>query len=235
MGAPTDLPAEIPAEMPAGVTHVIIRGGSFDPPTLAHVETACRARAAWQPEAFLLFVPAAQSPHKDHGPRASEDDRLAMLRLAIAGVPRAGISSVELDRPPPSYTIDTLRVLRARWPEARAWRLLMGSDQAIQFHRWRSPREIIALAPPLVVVRPPHRSRAEVVDALVRTEAWSKAELEQWGDWVAPVRPRAGSATHVRAALARGERARLDLAPEVLAYIASRGLYGCAPGASGGA
>lgn len=223
-----------PSEIPRGCTHVLVRGGSFDPPTRVHIEVALEARTSWSPEAFVLFVPAARSPLKDASPRASDDDRLAMLRLALQGVPGCGLSRIELDRPPPSYTVDTLRLLRARAPWVRQWRLLIGSDQAAQFHRWRESREVIALAPPLVVVRPPHRCADDVIADLASSGAWSPAERDAWASRIAPMLPRAGSATGVRAALARGERPERDLARAVLDYIVSRGLYGCGAGASPG-
>src|ERR671936_550065 len=87
-------------------------GGTFDPVHLGHLASA--EEAAYRlclPR--VLFVPAQRQPLKDAGPHASAADRLAMLRLAVADNPCFAVSTAELDRPAPSYTVDTLRALRA--------------------------------------------------------------------------------------------------------------------------
>jgi nicotinate-nucleotide adenylyltransferase len=152
------------------ITTVVLFGGTFDPPHLAHAQLAHEARdraAADHPgSAWLLAVPAARSPHKSAGPIASDAHRAAMLRLAFADVPRAAVWTDELDRaaaaraaakPDASFAIDTLRRARA-WLDAHGGsavtlRLLIGADQALALHRWREPAALIALAPPLIMLR----------------------------------------------------------------------------------
>ena len=91
-------------------------GGTFDPIHLAHLAVAEAARDALGLER-VLFIPAGEPPHKpgqaDH--RRGEH-RLAMVELAIAGNPAFAASRIELDRPGPSYTVDTLEALAARRP-----------------------------------------------------------------------------------------------------------------------
>jgi nicotinate-nucleotide adenylyltransferase len=136
----------------------IVFGGSFDPPHRAHVQLPRRAAEAIGAER-VLYVPARINPLKGDAPPASPKDRLAMLRLAIAGDPRCEIRTLELDREGPSYTVDTLRTLAAEaaaaTPSARLV-LLVGSDTALGFPKWRTPDEIARHADVAVMMRPPH-------------------------------------------------------------------------------
>lgn len=217
--------------VPQRVGQLIVFGGSFDPPTRAHLELARAARDAAVPDAWLVLVPAARSPHKDTAPSASNEDRLAMLGLAVRAVPRAVVWTDELDRASagqPSYMIQTIRRLGSLWPHPPALRLLIGADQAIAFDRWRDARALIQLAEPLVLLREPIDTEAALIDRLAATGAWSKAELDQWGRWIAPVGTIPASATQVRAALAGGgPDAELEplLDPAVLSYIRAHQLY----------
>lgn len=128
----------------------LVFGGSFDPPTLAHV--VLPQAAALSLEAHRVrYVPAAISPHKTDTPPVAAEHRLCMLRLTLAGWDQAVIDLQELDREGPSYTIDTLEALAEQDPCVR--RLLMGSDQAVVFHRWHRWNDIIALAEPVVLLR----------------------------------------------------------------------------------
>ncbi len=92
-------------------------------------------------------------PLKPHGPRASAEHRLAMLRLAIAGEPQVKVSALEIDRGGVSYTVDTLRTIRQQFPDAKLF-FLMGADALHDLPNWREPTEILRLATPLVVRRP---------------------------------------------------------------------------------
>jgi nicotinate-nucleotide adenylyltransferase len=127
-------------------------GGTFDPVHWGHLRLAecCEQQASLDD---VAFVPAAQQPHKPHTPRASDADRVAMLELAIAGRPTWSVSTIEIDRGGRSYTVETLRELRARLPDAELF-LLMGADSLADLPRWREAAEICRLATPLVVRRP---------------------------------------------------------------------------------
>jgi nicotinate-nucleotide adenylyltransferase len=126
-------------------------GGSFDPPHLAH---RALAEAALSQLALgrVVWMPAAQSPHKAGRVLASDADRVAMLRLQTAGEPRFEIDERELHRPGPSYTVDTLRELRAAQPGTDWW-LVIGQDQYAHFDTWRDWREIVRLAGLAVAAR----------------------------------------------------------------------------------
>ncbi len=128
-----------------------IFGGSFDPVHQGHLElaTCCWRQAKLE---TVWFVPTACQPHKPRGPRATDADRLAMLKLAIADRPEFAVSTVELDRGGMSYTVDTLEAIHAGQPQAELF-FLMGADSLKDLPHWREPARICELATPLVVHR----------------------------------------------------------------------------------
>lgn len=208
------------------VRTLIVFGGTFDPPHKAHVHLPLLAarhleRVLDEPKGvWVLYVPAARSPHKSHGPAATDAQRLAMLELAVGHLPRTAVWSDEIDRaaasPGPSYTIDTLRRLR-RWLDEHggedvSLRLLIGQDQAAKLQTWREPDAIIALAPPLVMARP---------------GSDSSGDSGSGGLAVLPIGTLDASSTAVRAALAAGDEPALRrlLDAPVAAYITREGLY----------
>jgi nicotinate-nucleotide adenylyltransferase len=126
-------------------------GGTFDPVHLGHVAMA-EAAAACAGLDRVLLVPAGEPPHR--GPAtAPASDRLEMCRLAAAGHPGLEVSDVELRRPGPSYTVDTLRTLAEERPGDEL-DLVLGWDAARDLRSWRSPDEVLRLARLVVVTRP---------------------------------------------------------------------------------
>lgn len=134
-----------------GAARLGVLGGSFDPPHLGHLHAARRARAAFALD-HVVFVPAAHPPHKPERRLASAAQRLTMLALLLADEPDSSVWSVELERAGPSYTVETLRALRALATEARLF-LILGEDNLADFPRWREAEEIVRLAQPIVVHR----------------------------------------------------------------------------------
>ena len=102
----------------------------------------------------ILWIPTG-NPKYRHGAIASNADRLAMLKLALAGEPRYEIDERELGPQATGYTVDTLRALHAEMPKAELY-LLIGADQYQKFREWRSPEEIERLARVAVFPRPGH-------------------------------------------------------------------------------
>jgi nicotinate-nucleotide adenylyltransferase len=127
-------------------------GGSFDPVHHGHLIVAAEARRALG-LTEVRFVPAREQPFKEGRHRAGPDDRLAMLRLAVEGVPGFVVDPRECRRPGPSYTIDTLRELRTEFPEA-ALSLIVGADTVRDFPTWRESEAIRRLATLVILTRP---------------------------------------------------------------------------------
>lgn len=120
-----------------------IFGGTFDPVHDGHVKPVAAACVRFGLDQ-VLWVPARLSPHKGIAPTDSRH-RVAMLALATQGRPDWSISFEELDREPPSYTVDTLRAFSARFLRDELW-LLMGTEALSGFGRWKDPDEILRLA-----------------------------------------------------------------------------------------
>jgi len=196
----------------------LVFGGTFDPPHRGHVAMASAA-ADLVGAAEILVIPAAVNPQRTGAPPAPADERLALVRLAFRGEPRAEVLDLEMSRGGPSYTIDTLRDLAARRPGA-SFRLLIGSDQAVNFTTWRDWREVARLAEPAIVVRPPHEA-ASLAAELRRIHG---ADADRWIARILPLPPTPERSTAIRVALAAG-LAPDDLDPEVAGRCLSRGLY----------
>ncbi|MBU2502993.1 nicotinate (nicotinamide) nucleotide adenylyltransferase [bacterium] len=198
-----------------------VLGGSFDPVHSGHVALGRHLLAGGYGER-LLVIPTARSPHKD-GPRESGSHRLAMLRLAFAGVPGSAIDDRELRRGGVSYTADTLAELAAAHPGCEL-RLAIGQDNLAGFPTWRSPERILELASLLVV------SREVPGPGVPRTPAEARRMLQEArlaGErliWVGDFRESVSS-TGVRAMLAAGGDTAGILHPDVRAYIDAHGLY----------
>jgi nicotinate-nucleotide adenylyltransferase len=127
-------------------------GGSFDPVHHGHLIVA-RVAAEALGLAELRFVPAREQPFKLGRHQAAPEHRAAMLDLAVAGESGFAVERLELDRPGPSYTVDTLRALRERHP-SQPLTLLLGADAAAELEKWRSAAELPGLARIVVFARP---------------------------------------------------------------------------------
>jgi len=202
----------------------LVFGGSFDPPHRGHVAIA-RAAAGLVGADSILVIPAAVNPQRTGTPPSPAADRLAMTRLAFRTEPRAEVLDLETSRGGPSYTIDTLRELARLRPGTR-FRLLVGSDQAINFTTWREWREAERLAEPAIVVRPPHDA-ATLAAELRRLHG---PDADRWIARILPIAPTPERSTAIRAELAAG-RVPDDLDPEVARYVAERGRPGKTAGA----
>ena len=118
-------------------------GGSFDPVHLGHLQVARTARDALNLDQ-VLFIPCRQSPHKEDGTVANEEDRLAMLELATQNLPWATVSEIEMQLPPPSYSWITAEAVREIFPAARLFWLL-GADQWRAIQSWARPEHLAHL------------------------------------------------------------------------------------------
>jgi nicotinate-nucleotide adenylyltransferase len=190
------------------VTRIGIFGGTFDPPHIGHLIVAQDAWAALGLDR-VVFMPAAVPPHKADLAITPAALRLEMIRAAVAGDPRFEVSDLELRRAGPSYTVDTLRELRARDPEVALF-FLLGVDQFRDLHLWREPEELARLAT-LVVVSRGGEAVTTKPGLPHRLLEVTRIDL---------------SATALRARVAAGEPIRYLVPEAVAAVIGREGLYG---------
>lgn len=126
-------------------------GGSFDPVHVAHVALARQALAQLA-LAELRWMPVGE-PWQKARALAPPEHRAAMVALAMAGEPRFALERAELDRAGPTYTLDTVRALRAAEPEVD-WTLVLGEDQFASLHTWHGWRELLGSVRLAVAGRP---------------------------------------------------------------------------------
>jgi len=175
----------------------------------AHLAIAEQARAQLALD-HVLFVPAWIPPHKPGNEAAATRaaHRLAMLRLALDGNPAFAIDTCEIERQGMSFTVDTLRDLRARLGAAAELSLLIGADNWAIFHTWRAPDEIMQLSRVVVYPRPGYPQP----DTAGRVAALQGPAFDLSASWL-------------RARIAAGASVRYLVPESVRAYIAAHQLY----------
>ena len=189
----------------AAPERVGLLGGSFDPPHLGHLWMAREARRHWQLDAVWL-LPAFQPPHKDV--RAPYADRAAMARLLASAEPWLQVDESEAARGGASYTLDTVRALKARHGGALRFSLILGADSLAELESWHEPAALCAEIELLVLAR----------------AGWAPADLP-WPHRLATGALHPAQSRVIRACLAAG-RPTPWLPPSVAAYILRAGLYG---------
>ena len=189
-----------------------IFGGSFDPVHNAHVALAKVALEQLDLDE-IRWVPVWQAWQKTRR-LAPAADREAMVRLAIAGEPRFVLERCELRRRGNSFTLDTVRELRAAEPDIE-WYLILGQDQYAGLHTWRDWRELVALV--TLVIAP--RAGAPPVDPQVAGTPHRTVELPMMSE----------SSTDIRSAIAAGQPIEALVPVAVASYIERHHLYRPSP------
>ena len=210
--------------MPPILPVIGIFGGAFDPIHYGHLRPAQEAMQRL-PLAELHFIPAARPPHRPP-PVATPAQRLAMLELAIRGVPGFRADDRELQRAGPSYTVLTLESLRVELHD-RPLCLLIGADQFRSFETWHRWQEIPDLAHLVVLNRPGTAPGALPAWAQARACADFHALRAAPAGRLAflAVSPQDISATRIRAALGRGESVQGMLPVAVVNYLETNRIY----------
>jgi nicotinate-nucleotide adenylyltransferase len=150
------------AEVPPGCRLGVL-GGTFDPIHIGHLIVAEEARACLALD-WVLFIPARISPLKQgEGTLFSPEERWQMVALATADNPRFVASRVDLDRQGPSYTVDTLRQLKAIH-RPTSLHFILGADSLRSLREWRQPHEIAQLARLVAISRPGYDLGLEELD-----------------------------------------------------------------------
>lgn len=129
-------------------------GGTFDPIHHGHLVAASEVAAAFDLDE-VVFVPTGQPWQKNHKEVSPAEHRYLMTVVATASNPRFTVSRVDIDRPGPTYTIDTLRDLRTTRPEAELF-FITGADAMAQILSWKNVDELWSLAHFVGVTRPGH-------------------------------------------------------------------------------
>jgi len=209
-----------------GVRRLGLFGGSFDPVHSGHLHVARSAQRAFELD-HVVFVPAAQPPHKPGRVLASPDDRAHMLSLATAGETSWSVCTLEFERSGPSYTIDTVRELPRRLglrPDVEIF-LVIGWDNLRGLEQWREAQTLLARVQPVVIWR--GEGDPGLLDHLRRALGDQLfAKLER-GLLRLPPAPQ--SSTEMRERLARGDDPGDSLPAGVLEYIRARGIYAPEP------
>jgi nicotinate-nucleotide adenylyltransferase len=196
---------------------VAVFGGTFDP---IHVGHLAAVQDAADTASFdrVLFVPNSHPPHKTHAPVSAAAHRVAMVRLSLENNPRFELSMVEFERDGPSYTLDTLRILRERLGSGTKLFFLTGCDALADLHTWHGPDQLLDEFQVVVMDRP---TDGEVPWAAVeahfprirdRIEIVHVAQFEI-------------SSEDIRRRVRIGRSIRYHVVPAVEQYIRDHGLY----------
>jgi nicotinate-nucleotide adenylyltransferase len=191
-----------------------VMGGSFNPIHIGHLVTADEARSTFSLDE-VVFVPAGQPWQKEATEVAPAEDRYLMCVVATSADPTFSVSRIEIDRPGPTYTIETLHALKAERPGAELF-FITGADAILQILTWKDPESVLKEARFIAATRPGYD--------LDRLEKELPQGLE---DRVAimEIPALAISSTDVRLRAREGRPIRYLVPAGVAEYIEKKGLY----------
>jgi len=201
------------------VKNIALFGGTFDPVHLGHTAVASALEQFGIDK--IVFIPTKRSPLKTASPYASDNDRLAMITLAIDGHEKFELSGYEIKKPEPSYTLETVRYFKTLYGGESEICWLMGADSLGDLRRWYKIVELIDECKICTMYRagfePPDFSKFEI--------AWGPSRVEKLQNNIVPTPLIDISSTEVRKRLAAGESVDGLLHPDVIRYIEDRKLY----------
>jgi nicotinate-nucleotide adenylyltransferase len=197
-------------------------GGTFDPIHIGHLIIATELQHALRLDR-ILFVPSGHPPHKADQTISPDADRLAMLRLAVVDNPAFAISTLDLDRPGPSYTADLIQLLHEQYPDARLV-FLMGEDSLRDLPTWYRPDRIVSLAEIGVAIRPEVEADLELI--------YQRIPAASGRITVVPTTLIDISASELRRRVRDGKPIRYQVPATVESYIMTNGLYRSGEGIS---
>lgn len=196
-----------------GRTAIGLMGGTFDPIHVGHLAIAEEAREALS-LARILFVPAGVPPHKAAADVTRAEHRVAMVELAIADNSAFELSRIEVDRPGPSFTVDTVEALAADCDIT----VILSAETFAELPSWHEPERLFEMARVAVVPREGYPAP---------DPTWLAATFPGREDRVRYLEgPRLGlSSTALRARVAAGRSIRYLVPAAIEAYIAAQALY----------
>jgi nicotinate-nucleotide adenylyltransferase len=208
-----------------------ILGGTFNPIHLAHLRIAEEVQHACDLDR-LLFIPAAEPPHKDVAGQVSFEHRLAMVQAAILDYPKFQVSDLEIRRSGKSFSVDTLEILRKQDPQGERY-FIVGLDSYCDIASWKDFTRIFSLSHLVVMTRP----GVELSDPLEPLPVAAREDF-CYDSEAEIIRHKSGnnviflketylniSSTKIRQMLNTGQSIRHLVAPAVADYIKEHGLY----------
>ena len=212
---------------------IVLFGGTFNPIHFGHLIVA-RAVAEHLHFEKVTFVPAAQPPHKGAGghieglsgavPGVAAAERLEMVRRAIAGDPLFDVTDIELRRPTPSYTFETLMAIRTEQGLDVELVWIIGADMLGELHTWHRAEEVVDMARIVTAARPPwsERSAGALERLRVRFDAGQIARL---AEGIVPTPLIDISSSQIRRRVRSGKSIRYLVPESVREHIMDKGLY----------
>ena len=200
------------------VLKIGILGGTFDPIHFGHLAIAKDALNRLDLDRVIL-IPAGRPWLKSGQMVTSADHRLVMVRLAVQDRPGLEVSSIEIDRPGPTYTVDTLVELRRELGSGVELYLILGMDSVRELRRWRDPERLFGMCTVVAVSRPDSRdvSSAEIEQSFIAARGRTRTIRGPMLDI---------SATDIRQRVSGGQPISDTVPPPVERYISEHGLYG---------
>jgi nicotinate-nucleotide adenylyltransferase len=215
------------------MTRIGLFGGTFDPVHLAHLRTAEEVREALALDHVALVL-SARPPHKASGAQAPVAHRRRMLELAVAADPHLRLDVSELEREGPSYSVDTVRDMQARAPDA-ALTFILGADAFAEIATWKEYDTFLGLCDVCVISRP-GTAHGELPIAVKNAFCYEPSRgvyVHRSGRALRflPVTGLMISASDIRRRRAEGRSVRYLVPDAVAAYLADNGLYSGRPAA----
>jgi nicotinate-nucleotide adenylyltransferase len=194
-----------------------ILGGTFDPIHFGHLLAAEEARVTLRLDR-VLFAPAGDPPHKQGYAILPIAHRLRMARLAISDNPAFDISAVDMDRPGPHYTVDTIQLIRNEWGTGvDETYFIMGADSLAHLLTWHQPDQLVDLCRLAVVARPGYRADLAELEAAL-------PNISRRLDWVEM--PVLGiSSSDLQRRVREGRSIRYQVPAAVAEYVTEHNLY----------
>lgn len=183
-----------------------ILGGTFNPPHTGHLVIANEVLNAYELDK-IWFMPNQVPPHKSVASPVSNEDRLAMLELAIMDNPNFSVETVELDRSGPSYTYETMKILKDMYKDIDFY-FIIGGDMVEYLPKWREIDQLLEMVKFIGVSRPYYEDHSEYDILYAKTPQMDI------------------SSSMIRERVKAGESIRYLLPEPVRAYIEEHGLYG---------
>jgi nicotinate-nucleotide adenylyltransferase len=199
---------------------IALFGGTFDPIHLGHTAVAAEACKHIGAER-IIFVPAKRSPLKGFVPKVGDVDRLKMIALAIADNENFQLSDYELQKPAPSYTLQTVRHFQAEFGGETGIYWLLGADSIEDLPYWHQIVELIDRCD----ISTMYRAGCDRPDFSRFESVWGRRRVQKLQRNVVPTSLIDISSTEIRNSLAAGRDVSDMLHPAVARYIHTHGLY----------